>query len=331
MTLDQKYMDLFRPKVHWGKIEIDADKCIGCGLCVQNCPGKVPTLNDAGKAYVSRPECFSCSNCSVACPTDAITIRETFYVEEGFHKTTPADIPYKPPARPLDAEGKPTEYTPTEKAVLERRSVRNFKDQPVPESLIRRILEAGRLSPSTGNCQPWRFIVVTDKTLLDELAARIQPMAQMASMMYRADEMLEALAAQYEMEPNPGLFDPRVQSGAQAIGEGILPVFLNCPALIILLGDERAISGPEINIGICGQNMTLVANSLGLGACWVGFVSLVNMMPDVMQRLGIEPPYKVVSSLAIGYPAFKQQGMVAREAKPVTWFRAGSDAPEVEQ
>jgi nitroreductase len=150
-------------------------------------------------------------------------------------------------------------------------------------------------------------------------------------MMYRADEMLEALAAQYEMEPNPGLFDPRVQSGAQAIGEGILPVFLNAPALIVLLGDERAIGGPEINIGICGQNMTLVANSLGLGACWVGFISLVNMMPDLMQRLNIEAPYKVVSSLAIGYPAFKQEGIVAREAKPVTWFRAGSNGPEVEQ
>ncbi|MBI5119237.1 nitroreductase family protein [Candidatus Poribacteria bacterium] len=331
MTLDQKYMDLFRPKVHWGKIEVDPDKCIGCGQCVQNCPGKIPALDADGKAHMSRVECFSCSNCAVTCPTDAITIRETFFVEEGFHKTMPADVPYKLPAQPLDAAGKPAEYTLVEKAVLGRRSVRNYKEQSVPETLIRRILEAGRLSPSTGNCQPWRFIVITDKTLLDELATRIQPMAQMVSMMYRADEMLEALAAQYEVEPDPGLFDPRVQSGAQAIGEGILPVFLNAPALIVLLGDERAISGPEINIGICGQNMTLVANSLGLGACWVGFISLVNMMPDLMERLNIEAPYKVVSSLAIGYPAFKQEGMVAREAKPVTWFRAGSSGREVEQ
>ncbi|GAB4331599.1 MAG: nitroreductase family protein [Candidatus Abyssubacteria bacterium] len=331
MALDKKYLDLFRPTIHWGKIEIDQEKCIGCGQCRDNCPGKVPDVNEDGKAFMSREECITCSNCVVTCPEEAISIKETFYVEEGFYKTIPADIPYKYPAPPKDADGNPTEYTLMEKAVLERRSTRNFKDQPVPETLIRRVLEAGRHAPSTGNCQPWRFIVITDKTLLDEIAGRIQPMAQMVSTMYRTDEMLEMLAMQYENDPQPGMFDPRVQGGIYCVGQGILPVFLNPPCLIIILGDERAISGPEINVGICGTNMTLVANSLGLGACWCGFVNLVNMLEDVKQKLGIEPPYKVVASLAIGYPAFKQHGMVAREAKPVTWFRPGSSGPEIEQ
>ena len=331
MSLDQKYMDMFRPKIHWGKIEIDEEKCIGCGQCIDNCPGKVPGLNENEKAYMSREECITCSNCIVTCPTEAISIKETFFVEEGYYKTIPQDIPYKPPAPPFDAEGNPTEYTPMEKAVLERRSARNFKDEPVPETLIRRVLEAGRHAPSTGNCQPWRFIVITDKELLDEIAGRIQPLAQMASTMYHTDEMLEAVAAQYEADPQPGMFDPRVQGGIYCVGEGILPALLNPPALILILGDERAISGPEINVGICGTNMTLVANSLGLAACWCGFINLVNMMPDILERLGIEAPYKVVCSVAIGYPAFKQSGMVAREAKPVTWFRPGAEGPETEQ
>jgi len=328
MTIDKQFM--FRPKIHWGKIEIDQDKCIGCGQCSDNCPGKVPVVGEDGKARMGREECITCSNCVVTCPEEAITIKEIFYVEEGFYKTVPADIPYKYPAPPKDAEGKPAEYTAMEKAVLERRSNRNFKKDPVPETLIRRVLEAGRHAPSTGNCQPWRFIVITDTALLDEIAGRIQPLAAMASAAYRTDEMLDMLVAQYEMEPQPGMFDPRVQGGIFAVGEGILPVFLNTPALIILLGDERAIGGPEINIGICGTNMTLVANSLGLGACWVGFVNLVNMMDDLKQRLGIEAPYKVIASLALGYPAFKQHGMVAREAKPVTWFRPGAADAEME-
>ena len=54
-------------------------------------------------------------------------------------------------------------------------------------------------------------------------------------------------------------------------------------------------------------------------------------MDDLKQRLGVEEPYKVVSSIAVGYPAFKQHGMVAREAKPVTWFRPGADGAEIEQ
>ena len=331
MSLDDKYMDLFRPKVHWGKIEIDVEKCSGCGQCMDNCPGKVPALDENDKAYMGREECITCSNCVITCPEEAISIKETFFVEDGYYRTIPADIPYKLPAPPLAAEGNPTEYTAMEKAVLERRSNRNFKDEPVPEHLIRRILEAGRHAPSTGNCQPWRFIVITDKALLDELAARIQPIAQMGSTMYSSDEMLEALAAQYEADPQPGMFDPRVQGGIYCVGQGTLPALLNPPALIVILGDERAIGGPEINVGICGQNMTLVANSLGLGACWVGFIGLVNMMDDLKQRLGVEEPYKVVSSIAVGYPAFKQHGMVAREAKPVTWFRPGAEGPEVEQ
>ncbi|UCD57786.1 MAG: nitroreductase family protein [Candidatus Hydrogenedentota bacterium] len=331
MGLDKKYLDMFRPKVHWGKIDVDAEKCTGCGQCTDNCPGNVPQLDENEKAYMGREECISCSNCAVTCPTEAISLKESFFIEEGFYKTVPADIPYKPPAPPRDAEGNRAEYTPMEKAVFERRSVRNFKDEPVPDPLIRRIIEAGRHAPSAGNCQPWRFIVITDKAFMDEIEGRIRPMAQMASMMYRNDDMLEPLAAQYEAEPQPGLFDPRVQGGIYAVGEGVLPALVKAPVIIVILGDERAIGGPELNIGICGQNMTLVANSLGLGACWVGFIGLVNMMPDLMERLGIEEPYKIISSVAVGYPAFKQQGMVAREAKPVRWFRPGADGPEIEQ
>ena len=45
----------------------------------------------------------------------------------------------------------PTEWTETERIIIERRSVRHYKDDPVPETLIRRVLEAGRFAPSGGN------------------------------------------------------------------------------------------------------------------------------------------------------------------------------------
>jgi len=43
-----------------------------------------------------------------------------------------------------------------------RRSIRKFLDKPVEPQLIARLLEAARYAPSAGNCQPWRFVVVTD-------------------------------------------------------------------------------------------------------------------------------------------------------------------------
>lgn len=50
-------------------------------------------------------------------------------------------------------EGMP--WNPVERVILERRSVRKYKDKQVPERLVRRILEAGRFAPTAGNSQSW--------------------------------------------------------------------------------------------------------------------------------------------------------------------------------
>ncbi|MBN1278639.1 MAG: nitroreductase family protein [Chlorobium sp.] len=56
--------------------------------------------------------------------------------------------------------------------VRERCSIRSFrKDRPLPEAVIHRILEAGRLAPSGKNLQPWTFIVVSSA----EMLAKIYP------------------------------------------------------------------------------------------------------------------------------------------------------------
>jgi nitroreductase len=48
-------------------------------------------------------------------------------------------------------------------AIRERKSVRTYRDESVPDEKPEKILEAGRLAPSAGNAQPWHFVVVTDK------------------------------------------------------------------------------------------------------------------------------------------------------------------------
>ena len=49
--------------------------------------------------------------------------------------------------------------------VQKRLSVRSYKPDPVPEDVLTRVLEAGRLAPSAKNYQPWRFIVVKDPAI----------------------------------------------------------------------------------------------------------------------------------------------------------------------
>jgi len=48
--------------------------------------------------------------------------------------------------------------------VLNRRSIRRFKNEPVSEQVISKILEAGRCAPSATNQQPWHFVVARDYT-----------------------------------------------------------------------------------------------------------------------------------------------------------------------
>jgi nitroreductase len=56
-------------------------------------------------------------------------------------------------------------------AIKQRRSVRDYKDQPVSEDKLQKVIEAGRIAPSGGNRQAWKFIVIRDSKRRQELAA----------------------------------------------------------------------------------------------------------------------------------------------------------------
>jgi len=88
-------------------------------------------------------------------------------------------------------------------------AVRRFKDTPIPEPIVRQIVEAGRLTASASNSQPWHFIVVRDKETLRRLGqlARTGP--------YIAQAPLAIVVA---MDPSP-LAD---SDGSRAIQDMLL-------------------------------------------------------------------------------------------------------------
>jgi nitroreductase len=268
----------------------------------------------------------------VACPTQAISIVKPYDVEKGgFYETSDGPLPAKMPLDPKDAEGQPGEWTEVERNILERRSVRNFKSNPVPDHLIRRVIEAGRFAPSAGNCQPWRFIVITDMNFINEINEAIHPIFKMLYSTYRDDAAVKNLVQRYAQDPKPGSYDPRlILGGIGSIAKGDASAFPEAPVVILIACDERSIGGPEMQAGICGQNMNLAAKSLGLGFCWVGFSRVIEMIPALKEKLGLEYPWKINTGAVLGYPKFKQEGMVPREFRPVVWFRAGEGGPVIE-
>lgn len=54
--------------------------------------------------------------------------------------------------------------------IFNRRSIRRYRSEPVPDDVLRNILEAGRLAPSANNAQPWHFIVVKNPKIKEKLA-----------------------------------------------------------------------------------------------------------------------------------------------------------------
>jgi nitroreductase len=251
-----------------------------------------------------------------------VSIEEHYRSEGGFFDTGFPTV--EMPEEPRDAEGNPAEYTGVERIIWNRRSVRNFKEDPVPEHLINRVLEAGHFAPSAGNTQPWKFAVVTDKAFIRELEEVCYSINAGLYNLYKNDETLKDFIVAAGKPLPVALCDFRViVGGFRAIAQRDLPVYLNAPCVVFMAGNVK-LPFPDLHIGICGQNMNLTALSLGLGFCWSNFGSMVTHVPEIKARLGFDENWRVVSTAAIGYPKFKQQGMVPRMNRPVTWIRSKS-------
>jgi NAD-dependent dihydropyrimidine dehydrogenase PreA subunit len=59
------------------KPEVDVEKCIGCGECVEICPVEVYEIQDEKSVVVNEEECVGCESCLEVCEEDAVTIEET--------------------------------------------------------------------------------------------------------------------------------------------------------------------------------------------------------------------------------------------------------------
>ena len=230
-------------------------------------------------------------------------------------------------------------WNPVEKVILERRSIRVFKKKPVPDSMIRRILESARFAPSAGNTQPWKFLVVNSPEIIAEMEKDGTKFAQklMGLLDYTKKKSRRPLTKlMIKMKINE--LAPQPFGALQTIAAEKVPVFYNPPVIILMLMDKRGASNPKIDIGIVGQNIVLAAHSLGLATCWIGMVKLlVHPLAGKTSRkwkkfFGVRFPYELSECISLGYPKGKYDGQVAREVQLVSWYEGGmKDKPRVER
>ena len=233
--------------------------------------------------------------------------------------------------RPIPDIAPGAPWTAVEEAIFRRRSIRRYRKTQVAEHLVRRVLEAGRFAPSQGNGQPWKFVVVRDAEMIAAMetfcVVRCQALSrkidyarlEKGTFAYTSTRLLAKAFAW--MQPN--MMHPVPVSAMAAIAEGRFAVFHRAPTVILLLMDKRGIGTPEIDIGICGQNMVLAAQSLGIGTCWVGFSKFLNEGAEWRERFGAEDPWEIVEAITLGWPVGDPTRLIARETHEIAWFEHG--------
>jgi Fe-S-cluster-containing hydrogenase component 2 len=128
----------------------EAEKCIGCGLCVKVCPSETISMQ-GDKAVVTGDRSLSCGHCAAVCPVDAITTH-TIAPEVSRFATFDADPRWLPHG----------EFSTVQlvRLMASRQSCRNFKDKPIDRALREDLLKIGSTTPSGTNSQMWKFTIL---------------------------------------------------------------------------------------------------------------------------------------------------------------------------
>jgi nitroreductase len=193
-------------------------------------------------------------------------------------------------------------------ALRQRKSIRGYKSDPAPQSVIREILEISCLAPSAMNTQPWEFVVVTGEPLRKIKEGNVQklnageipqpecPVAGWANdSIYRVRQV--DLARHIFQIMNIHRED-KVKRAAW-LERGFR--YFDAPtAIIICVDNSLSESGPLIDVGAVMQNICLAALPFGLGTC---IHDQGIMYPDVVKRYASIPDSKrLVVAISLGYP-----------------------------
>ena len=171
------------------------------------------------------------------------------------------------------------------------RSMRRLKPDPVPDELIRKILEAGSCAANGGNTQRWRFLVIKDAKIKQAVAVHYK----------RAFD--EVVGPRYATSaPPPGVTAERYKRQHSAV-EYLTDHFHEAPVWIVACIDDGTSTPTRWNgasIYPAVQNMLLAARALGLGSTLTTRHLLHEKEAEA--AMGLPPGVHSYAILPIGYP-----------------------------
>ena len=244
-------------------IQVNENKCIGCGLCAEDCVGRAIAVED-GKAVVKN-ECIQCGHCVAICPVNAVEIPDYDMDDvEEYNKETfelnPENILH---------------------AIKYRRSVRDYKPEKVSEDTLKLLAKAGRYTATAKNNQGCCFVFVQDEieyvkeTVYDYIDANVKNVG-----VTLPKEFLTFVAFSRNKKKH-----------------GVDFLFRNAPVVLFITSDW------PLDAGLAALNIENMAVSLGMGALYNGYLArLVEANEELKKWLGIEGK-EIRACMLLGYPA----------------------------
>lgn len=287
-------------------IEIDSGKCNQCGFCFEVCPNSVLVLDKNREIQVRYPEqCCICGHCVAVCPKNALV-----------HSQMPAEKFEELPVNHVSPQN-------MRNLLLSRRSIRVFKEKPISKELVEQLIEIGVHAGTASNGQTESFVVIQDRKRLSELERMVIEVLWNKGMKYLGSEIGRKMAKAKLGEemlsqaiPYHYIMKNRRQNNQLA---GM--VFRNAPVVVVIHG-LRTNFMAHANCSIAARNMEIMAKSMGLGTCWVGFLSVAaHLAKKKIERfLGIPDDRCLYGAIMVGYPKFEYRKVIPRKEREVGWI-----------
>ena len=287
-------------------VRLEENLCTLCGSCISVCVRGIIRKGERSVVITDPSTCLSCGHCKAVCPADA------FQFPEGNDQFLPLPARKEIPSAAV-----------LFRLLRRRRSLRVYQDRPVEQAKLKMLIEAGRYAPTGSNRQACEYAVMSGRKTLD----RIRTLA-IRELRKQGKEIQEAIDRHNRLKkPLPEELATRQilpsvwERMAEQWKEGVDQLFYHAPAVILVHMKKNIASTPEIDAAIASTQMVLLAETLGLGTCYNGFlIRAVESSEGLKKISGVPPENRALVAFTVGYPGIEFRRLVGRNPAKVTWL-----------
>lgn len=285
------------------EISIDQNRCNGCGLCVSVCKDFGLDILDKKAVKSQNPlfGCIACGHCMAICPTGAIEILG--------RELSPADL-FDLPARESAAG-----YVPLLNLLKLRRSLREFREEPVEQEIIDKIIAAATTAPMGIPPSDVHLLVLRSQESVRRFSEDFCNL--LTGMKWFVSDWFLTLMRPFWGKSNDEMMRnfvrPVIQIYSQNMKKGIDLVTYDAPLALYFYGSPYADPADPL---IAATYAMIAGESLGLGTCMIGgihpFIQYGGKSRKLREKYGIKYPSREGLFVLFGYPKVKYSKGIKR-------------------